>query len=795
MWRISTADPDDVLSDNLYPPIPDAVDSALLSTRPGLADGGPGAQRPLLFVEQHAVLMAVAVALLAALLSVVLAVRQPWLGLTLTMDPLASEPTVLRVASVAPASPAALAGIAPGDQVLAIGGAGGVLRPVSARDVMFSEAALHDYAQWETFFAAQRQLARWQSGVAMQWQMRVATGGQRIATLAPAPIRPVGSLPAAFWLVVLAGALAMVLPAWAVRATGMRAATACLLLSGLGWLVATVGASVISQPVRELAMEPELFAVLSMAKRGGSVLFMLGLVGLMMFYPTRIASWHAMVVATAVAVAWMVAAFAQWLPTPSMGRPLLLAVGMLVWLVLAVRQWQRSAGEARDRAALRWVGLSFLVGAVLFLSVDLVPWFKGRSELLPPAWTFVLCSLLFASVVLAVRRYRLFDYDVWSRHLLISLLTVITLVGLDLLLLNLLPLNNWQGLGISLAIGAGLYLPLRQWMWNRWFGRSQPNLRNATAVLLTIGMVPSSDRLALWRRLLVELFNTGRFEVMDGTDPPTPEAASHVVLLGDGAAMWLPETGDLPAVVLQRRDQGRRLFTSTDRRMAERLCVLIGQLIQSGEAYRRGVSEERERIADDLHDDLGATLLAVVHVASQPGGSPAVAAAARQALDEMRSAVRNMKARPAPVEEMVADWRSDTVSRLNGAGIEADWDAQVSRPEALVPPRTVHQLTRVLREAISNVMRHSGASRCAVHVNVGQGDIQLEVEDNGVGIDWNSDATRRGQGLANIERRVRRLGGMHRFMQGPMGGTLLMVRVPFEAFSSVPGDIVKDITK
>ena len=82
-----------------------------------------------------------------------------------------------------------------------------------------------------------------------------------------------------------------------------------------------------------------------------------------------------------------------------------------------------------------------------------------------------------------------------------------------------------------------------------------------------------------------------------------------------------------------------------------------------------------------------------------------------------------------------------------------------------------------------------------MHVNVGQGDIQLEVEDNGVGIDWNSDATRRGQGLANIERRVRRLGGMHRFMQGPMGGTLLMVRVPFEAFSSVPGDIVKDITK
>ena len=178
-------------------------------------------------------------------------------------------------------------------------------------------------------------------------------------------------------------------------------------------------------------------------------------------------------------------------------------------------------------------------------------------------------------------------------------------------------------------------------------------------------------------------------------------------------------------------------------------------------------------------------LLSLVHASGRPDSSVEVPRMAREALEEMRLSVRHLKAQRAPLTDVLADWRAETVARLTAAGIDVDWDAQLPERPRLLSARTSSQLTRVLREAVSNLIRHSDATHCRVLLNVSETELQLELEDNGRGMDQVAVAVSVGHGLGNIERRVRRLGGSHRFVVGALGGTMLLMRVPLEPHAAL----------
>jgi signal transduction histidine kinase len=150
---------------------------------------------------------------------------------------------------------------------------------------------------------------------------------------------------------------------------------------------------------------------------------------------------------------------------------------------------------------------------------------------------------------------------------------------------------------------------------------------------------------------------------------------------------------------------------------------------------------------------------------------------ARQALDEMRLSVRGMVSEPLRAADVLADWRAETVQRLGAAGFGFDWQATEPPASLLLPARAQVQLTRVLREAVSNLIRHSGGRRCRVEIGFPPGAMTLSVEDDGCGIDVTAVGAK-GNGLGGIERRVRILGGRHTWQSGPMGGAMLRVRVP-----------------
>jgi len=230
------------------------------------------------------------------------------------------------------------------------------------------------------------------------------------------------------------------------------------------------------------------------------------------------------------------------------------------------------------------------------------------------------------------------------------------------------------------------------------------------------------------------------------------------------------------------------LFTESWRRTEQLNAELEARVAEKSREIERSYAEltelrtreatqrERQRIASDLHDDLGAKLLTIAQtVHAQPPNAERVATLARQALDDMRLSVRGIVGDTAVASHALADWRAETVARLSEAGMVTEWVADEPPADLALPARTHVQLTRVLREAVSNTIRHSEATRCRVRIALEGGWMSLCIDDNGHGL---PSSAAPGQGLPNIERRARKLGGQHLFGPSEWGGLQVLVKVP-----------------
>lgn len=215
---------------------------------------------------------------------------------------------------------------------------------------------------------------------------------------------------------------------------------------------------------------------------------------------------------------------------------------------------------------------------------------------------------------------------------------------------------------------------------------------------------------------------------------------------------------------------------SLESRVAEATAEMERNYVQMAELRVEQVTEkERKRIAGDLHDDLGAKLLTIVHTSE----SERISTLAREALEEMRLSVRGLTGKPLPVADALADWRAETVLRLGQAGIEVDWRSPTEDVTQLLSARAFVQTTRILREAVSNVIKHSGASHCKVRCTLGQQDFVLVVQDNGRGIPMELDGKLdRGHGMASMKHRAKQMQGQCLVESGPGYGTVIRLTLP-----------------
>lgn len=202
------------------------------------------------------------------------------------------------------------------------------------------------------------------------------------------------------------------------------------------------------------------------------------------------------------------------------------------------------------------------------------------------------------------------------------------------------------------------------------------------------------------------------------------------------------------------------------------------------ELARLAVSEERLRIARDLHDLLGHSLsvvalkseLAEKLVARDPERAVAelvdIQAVSRQALTEVREAVQDYRRLALP--EALDGART----ALAAAGIALDLDGA----DVALPAEVEAVLAWAVREGTTNVVRHSNARTCAIRLRADTQSAEVEVEDDGVGASTNGSTNgHTGSGLAGLAERAECVRGRLEADVRPEGGFRLRLTVPLVA--------------
>ncbi len=201
--------------------------------------------------------------------------------------------------------------------------------------------------------------------------------------------------------------------------------------------------------------------------------------------------------------------------------------------------------------------------------------------------------------------------------------------------------------------------------------------------------------------------------------------------------------------------------------------------------------EERRRLRRDLHDGLGPSLAAIVlklNATQNRGDESARAELLDQTLAEATSAIAEVRRlvddlRPPAIDEvgLVGAIRQRAASFVQGAEL----DVEVAGPAALPPlPAAVEVAAfRIAAEAMTNVARHSGATRCLVHVAV-NGGFELTVSDNGHGA---RPGTSSGVGWTSMSERAEELGGSCTVTSRAGGGLVVRAVLPLSETESPAG--------
>jgi signal transduction histidine kinase len=224
-----------------------------------------------------------------------------------------------------------------------------------------------------------------------------------------------------------------------------------------------------------------------------------------------------------------------------------------------------------------------------------------------------------------------------------------------------------------------------------------------------------------------------------------------------------------------RIDADKRV-AAMEQRMNERIAEAERSHSQLAEQKLEQVTErERKRIAADLHDDLGAKLLTIVHTSE----SDRISTLAREALEEMRLSVRGLTGKPVHLIDALGDWRAEVVSRLGQANILAEWKSPAEEIEHTFQARSYVQTTRILRESVSNIIKHSGATNATISAAIQEGDFVLTIQDNGQGIPTELDGRLdRGHGMASMKSRAKQMHGQCLVESGPGWGTVIRLTIP-----------------
>jgi PAS domain S-box-containing protein len=331
--------------------------------------------------------------------------------------------------------------------------------------------------------------------------------------------------------------------------------------------------------------------------------------------------------------------------------------------------------------------------------------------------------------------------------------------------------------------------------------------------------VDAAQNILLFNRAAEQIFRCPRREALGGPlerfIPPRFRAAhrGHIEhfartgvttrRMGDVTTLWgLRADGEefpLEASISQSGDAGERYYTVilrdiTLRKQAEdALRQSQRELRELSARVLEAREEEKAHIARELHDELGQLLTALkmdlgwlrerlpdAELAHRAGEMGAL-------LDRTVSATRRIMAdlRPMMLDDLglgdAAAWLVDDFAKRSGIACRIDLAEDLEE----VSKAVATAVYRAIQESLTNIARHAGAKNAWVNVAMDEGELQVEVEDDGRGIAAADLAKARSLGLRGMRERISFLGGSLEIGRAPRGGTRVRLRVPLRGLAGL----------
>ena len=307
--------------------------------------------------------------------------------------------------------------------------------------------------------------------------------------------------------------------------------------------------------------------------------------------------------------------------------------------------------------------------------------------------------------------------------------------------------------------------------------------------------------------------------------PPAPAPLVRVRASGDLVPITEVEGSNRPAPAAPRRAFGfpillnqeilgvLKLFSYTrreqDKEIVEMMSTIgshIGQLMdrKRGEEALRKSREERlaelervrQRIATDLHDDIGSSLTQITILSEvayqqigqndQPGSEPLarIISVSNELVDAMSDIVWAINPMKDHLSDLVQRMRRLASDIFTARGIVFRFQAPSSEKDIELGANLRREVFLVFKESVNNTVKHSGCTYAEIEFSIEPDWLTLKVSDNGRGfdqalaVDSSTPRRRGGNGLLSMTKRAEEMGGEYKIVSAGGQGTTVTLRVP-----------------
>lgn len=262
-------------------------------------------------------------------------------------------------------------------------------------------------------------------------------------------------------------------------------------------------------------------------------------------------------------------------------------------------------------------------------------------------------------------------------------------------------------------------------------------------------------------------------------------------LTGGELIIPLPENNQIFGFLIAGQKRSERSYTLQDIRVLSLLSRRIVALFHTAKLFKKDLDRqlflerERSRIAEDLHDEVGASLTRITmlsemtnhHVEDPVKIKPwltQISETSRKVIEEMNQIIWALNPKNDNLEGLMAYVRRFTVEYLESTTMKYNFNFPVQLPAYELSVEERRNIYLVIREALHNVVKHSGANHLSLELTMKEKGFIIKIKDDGCGFDT-ENLSLASNGVANMKKRMTNIGGSLMIHSKFQSGTELFI--------------------